>query len=110
MTWYWPFGKKPVQVVATRAHIPVSREFVESTQEGAFVHVRAWQCGCGANLRIRSRQDHKERPTNFIPHPKSAGRFAGHSKLSPEDLTWDGLAEERGWKVDPVLCPACQRG
>ena len=71
---------------------------------------RTWQCGCGAQMTIRGREDRADGPSNFRAYPPTH-RLAGHSMLPSEALTWNGLAEERGWKVTPrVKCPACQHG
>ena len=49
-------------------------------------------------MQIRGRDQRSDGPSNF------------HPAIPAGDLTWDGLAVERGWKVDPAVCPACQRG
>jgi hypothetical protein len=76
-----------------------------------FDHSHEWTCGgpvkhsgmtvglCGAVLRIRSRDQRKDGPSNYV-----LGRPAA-------ELNWNGLAEERGWDPGaPVLCPACRAG
>lgn len=69
--------------------------------------VRLWECHCGARLKIRSREDRSSGPSNFDPYLPGHPR-AGHSRLPSGALTWDGLAEERGWKTTPrTICPAC---
>ena len=69
-----------------------------------FQFVKDFECGCGAHLKIRTKEDRSSGPSNFQPDAQ------GHSKVPSGLLTWDGLAEERGWKVRPTMCPACQRG
>lgn len=72
--------------------------------------VRQWTCGCGAVLRIRAKDDRRDGPSNFEPFP-AWHRRAGHSKVPSAELTWSGLAAERGWRVERfVECPACQAG
>jgi hypothetical protein len=81
---------------------------------------RTWTCAnpvmvdgvkaqCGATLTIRARADRAEGPSNFVPYP-TGHRYAGHSALPSDALTWNGLAAERGWETDPVTCRACQAG
>jgi hypothetical protein len=72
--------------------------------KAAFEYRRVWTCPCGAQLRIRAREARADGPSNFRMGP------GGHAVLPSSDLTWNGLAEERGWQTDPVCCPACQRG
>lgn len=92
-----------------RVSVPIRRELVDSIA-APFVFMREWVCACGARLKIRARLDRGDGPSNFLPYPPGHKR-AGHSKLPSSDLTWNGLAAERGWKVDPeVQCPACQLG
>jgi len=57
-----------------------------------------------ATITIHARDERPDGPSNFVAVK------GGHSKLPSSDLTWNGLIEERGWKSNPVLCPACQRG
>jgi len=93
----------------SRVSIPIDREILPQVIK-AFTHVRTWTCGCGAELKIRSRDDHPEGKSNFIVYP-TGHTLAGHSVLPPSELTWNGLATERGWIVEgAVQCPACQRG
>ena len=70
---------------------------------------RLWICACGATLTIRAKEDRPEGPTNFRPYPPTH-RSAGHTQVASTFLTWNGLAEERGWLSDPVRCPACRVG
>ena len=64
---------------------------------------------CRARLSIRSRDERDDGPSNFshFPYPH---KLAGHATLPAHLLNWKGLVEERGWKVEPVVCPACQKG
>lgn len=68
-----------------------------------------WVCGCGARLFLRAREDRAEGPNNFDPSRQDPRR--PELKQQPSELTWAGLAAERGWQTDPVVvCPACQAG
>lgn len=73
------------------------------------IHVHEWNCGCGAKLKIRSRDPRGPEESNFQLFPEGH-IYEGHSILPAHLLNWKGLAEERGWQVSPVQCPACQRG
>jgi hypothetical protein len=77
-----------------------------------YVYRRTWRCHCTAELTIRARHaDRAESPSNFEPWTTHQNpRFIGHSRRPAGELTWDGLAHERGWQTHPVECPACQRG
>ena len=70
---------------------------------------RTWACGCGATMTIRAREDRRAGPSNYaayqVGHP-----LAGHAQLPSSSLTWNGLLEERGWRAEPVTCPACLAG
>jgi len=71
---------------------------------------KEWRCGCGANLRIRSKAAHSNKGSNYTVYPVGHAK-TGQSMIPPEQLTWDGLAEERGWIVgEETVCPACQMG
>ncbi len=72
----------------------------------AFAYQRDWVCRCGARLRIRAREDRDGGASNFESHLTRGG----HATRASHELTWDGLAAERGWRTDPVTCPACHRG
>jgi hypothetical protein len=72
-------------------------------------HVRTFVCDCNATMRIRSRDARDDGPSNFVAFPPAHPR-KGHAQQPSGVLNWAGLAEERGWKTDPVQCPACQRG
>jgi hypothetical protein len=93
--------------------IPLTRS--EAQEVGKrFEFIRAWKCGgrgCPAQLVIRTREDREDGPSNFVPFPRGH-KSEGHSQVDSINLTWNGLAEERGWKVraDRIVCPACQRG
>lgn len=67
-----------------------------------------WHCGCGARLFVRSRTARDEGPSNFDPARQDPAR--PELKQQPSTLNWAGLAAERGWQTDPVVCPACQAG
>lgn len=87
---------------------PITPE--EARERGdAMQYRREWQCACGTQLKIRAREPHFDGPSNFVPYPVGHN-LAGHSQLQPRFLTWNGMAEERGWKTDPIQCPACQKG
>ena len=88
--------------------VPVPPALVETAATG-MRFVRAWTCACGARIQIRSRGDRSEGSPNFYPQPPGH-RYAGHSVLPSELLTWAGMLEERGWESNPVRCPACRRG
>lgn len=77
-----------------------------------FSHRRTWVCRCGATLTVRARDSRADGPSNYqvCPPDFPIVRMRGHSLLPSGDLTWNGLAAERGWESDPVRCPACQRG
>lgn len=96
-------------------------ETASATRPFRFHHT--WLCPCGARLTIRSREARLDGASNFegvhtwetIRAARTRGQIVteaalGHSILLPQFLTWNGLAEERGWQIDPVRCPACQRG
>lgn len=69
---------------------------------------------CGARLAIRAKDDREDGKSNYIGvyppnHPDIRKR--GHSVVPTGMLNWNGMAEERGWIVEPeVKCPACQSG
>lgn len=73
--------------------------------------VRDWFCvKCNSRLRIRSEANREDGPSNFVMHPPGHP-LAGHATLSSGELTWNGMAEERGWHVrGKTVCPACRRG
>jgi hypothetical protein len=100
MDWLRP---SPSSVV-----VPLTTQEVQ-TAARTFEFQRIWTCRCGAQLKIRAREDRSSGPSNFTAYPKGHLR-AGHATLPSLALTWAGLAEERGWQTDPVRCPACQRG
>lgn len=83
--------------------VPLTKEEVVRSGK-VYRFSKTWQCSCGAELKIRSKQGHNNGPSNFVEGAR------GHATLSPGQLTWDGLAEERGWMTTPVKCPACRRG
>ena len=91
-----------------RRSFALPKEVVEGISK-PFQYVKVWTCRCGAELKIRAREDRSNGPSNFVAYGIESLR-KGHSKIKSSDLTWDGLAEERGWKTQPVECPACQRG
>jgi len=88
------------------------------TNTGKPRFMKEWICACGATLRIFADKDRGEGPSNFegVHTAKSVEkynihpRYIGHSIVSSGLLNWAGLAEERGWKVEPLVeCPACQK-
>lgn len=88
--------------------VPITRG--EAARVGATMQFgRTWQCRCGAVIRIRARVDRADGPSNFAAYPPGH-RLAGHSRIPSDLLSWAGMLEERGWKSQPVTCPACQAG
>lgn len=84
----------------------------QETRDAAvtFQFWREWACSrCHARLKIRTRAPREDGPSNFVMYPKGH-LLAGHSQVPADQLNWNGLAEEREWKTDPVVCPACRRG
>lgn len=69
---------------------------------------------CGARLAIRADKDRDNEKSNFVgvyPPNHPDVRLRGHSIVPSGMLNWNGLAEERGWTVEPeVICPACKEG
>lgn len=100
----WNFFRRSTGTVRTPL-TPAEARSAGST----FLYRREWQCACGAQLRIRTREERADGPSNFHPYP-AGHKLAGHSRLPANELTWAGLAVERGWRVEPVRCPACQQG
>lgn len=102
------------QVAATgRVVVPLTP--VEVARAGVtLLFSRSWLCAfCGAQMRIRAREDRQGGPSNFTAYPPNypIEKLRGHATLGSEFLTWNGLAEERGWQTTPkVKCPACVRG
>lgn len=103
-------GAKAVDVVTApvRASIAIPADKVDEVA-GGMQFRREWFCICGARLAIRARQNRADGPSNFTPWP-DGHPLAGHSQVRSEDLTWNGLAEERGWAIGEQICacPACQ--
>lgn len=94
-------------VLATPATPLTPEELREAARTFQFRHT--WTCACGATLVIRSREDRSAGPSNFKAYPPGHV-LAGHATLPSGVLTWDGMAEERGWLTRPTQCPACQQG
>lgn len=101
MRWNWLRRSGSIRTPLTPAEAQASGS--------TFVFRREWQCPCGAQLRIRSRADRADGPSNFYAYPANH-RLGGHSRVPADELTWAGLAVERGWQVEPVKCPACKHG
>lgn len=109
------FGQDGPPPAEPRVTVRLPKETVADLT--GFTFSAEWTCegACAQNLqptklRIRARQDRAAGPSNFEAYPKRH-RFAGTSKLPSHELTWNGLAEERGWQTTPkVLCPACLEG
>jgi len=78
------------------------------TSAAKFQHVRTWRCGCGAQLRIRSVEPRAEASNWAGDAPDRYGQR--HSVVPAGLLSWEGLANERGWETTPTRCPACQAG
>lgn len=78
----------------------------EARETGATMQYRRqWECGCGARLSIRAKDSRRDGPSNYVASP------AGHSVVPAGQLTWNGMAEERGWQTGEVIrCPACRQG
>ncbi len=74
-----------------------------------YAFARAWTCeSCQQQMRIRVREDRADGPSNYETYPPRHPKH-GHSVRPSGELTWNGLAEERGWRVAPVIqCPTCQ--
>lgn len=80
-----------------------------SNGRDALKFLHTWTCSCGAALRIRCRVDRHEGPSNFVVWPvESDDPKYGHSMIPAMALNWNGLAEERGWRTNPIQCPNCQ--
>ncbi len=93
---------------ARRVRLAIPAEHVETiTRRFLFAH--EWICACGATLRIRSKEDRSTGPSNFVAFP-AGHKLAGHSQVPSGGLTWDGMAEERGWQTRGTKCPACLAG
>jgi hypothetical protein len=91
---------------ATIPRMDLSREIK------GFVHTGQWTCGCGAQLRIRARDDRETGPSNYRGDFPS-GPLVGQDIVPHHELNWNGLAHKNGWKTSPGVpaqCPACQRG
>lgn len=99
-----PFQRKVKTITPEgKVSLPITREVVEKFEK-PFKYVREWTCGCGNNLRIRARDHREDGPSNFKKDVN------GRVTLSHGELNWNGLAEEKGWNVNPVQCPACIAG
>lgn len=92
-----------------KVSIPLTPEEVRHAAR-TFQFRRTFVCSqCKCELTIRAREDRSSGPSNYRVYPETH-RSAGHSVVPSGALTWRGLAEERGWKLDPIVCPACQEG
>jgi hypothetical protein len=90
----------------TAPRIDLSREIK------GFTHTGQWTCACGAQLRIRARDDRESGPSNYRGDFPS-GPLVGQDIVPHHELNWNGLAHKNGWKTSPGVpaqCPACQRG
>jgi len=93
------------RAIPVRVHVPINKELMERVIE-PLKYLKVWKCSCGIELKIRARAPRSESESNW-----QGVNELGHSKLKSSDLNWNGLANERGWEVEPeVKCPACQRG
>jgi len=96
------------------ANTPLTPQEVAQAAK-SFKFRKVWTCTGNhpdrpVTLTIRSRQPRSDRPTNFVAFP-DGHENAGHSVMPAWALTWDGMAEERGWQTIPdVKCPACVAG
>lgn len=112
----------PSQVVSANLRIPLTpAEARAAAVTGGFKFVRTWHCRCGATLRLRRRTNLPDGPSNYrgvhtvesVRANRLPAALVGHSVTPTPDLNWNGLAEERGWRVDAQVgaeCPACQVG
>lgn len=89
--------------------VPLTPE--EARERGSRMQYRReWECGCGARLAIRAKDDRMDGASNFAPFPEGH-KHEGHSQILSGQLSWNGMAEERGWQTGEVVkCPACQAG
>lgn len=104
-------------------HIPIPPEKLESIKEG-MRYSRTWVCSTPVHylangsvrkspvkLKITGIKDRENGPSNFkgvFPAFYPIERFRGHSIVPSGELNWNGIAEERGWQVEPiVLCSIC---
>jgi hypothetical protein len=83
-----------------------SADVLASAEKFKFVH--AWRCGCGAQLRIRTAEPRAVDSNWNGDRPDRHGQR--HSVVAAGLLSWDGLANERGWETNPTRCPACVAG
>lgn len=98
-----------------RLRLQLPKESVEEVLGKSMRYRAKWTCTgpCalreeGPNcLKIRCKDDRPSGVSNFVVDrdPKSP-RF-GHATLQSHLLNWNGMAEERGWETNPVMCPNC---
>lgn len=103
--------KNLMQRVMAKQTVPLTPEEVRIVGK-EFRYGRIWRCSgrdCKAELKIKAKANRANGPSNFVPYPVGH-KLAGHSQVPTMDLTWNGLAEERGWLTNPVVCPACRHG
>ena len=96
--------------------LPIDKAKVEEIA-GGMPFKRTWECEhCmekGADkpsqLAIRARENREDGPSNYQLETDGTKINYMHATLPTHKLTWNGMAEERGWQVSPtVKCPACQ--
>jgi hypothetical protein len=98
--------------VVTGSRSPTAPRVDLSREIKGFVHTAQWTCSCGAQLRIRARDDRASGPSNYKGDFPS-GPLIGQDIVPHHELNWNGLAHKNGWKTAPNVpaqCPACQRG
>lgn len=110
--------KKLTELFSSNGHIslPIDKSQVEELS-GGMKYKRTWECehcvDAGAThparLAIRAREDRADGPSNYKLETDGTKINYMHATLPTHELTWNGMAEERGWQVHPtVKCPACQ--
>lgn len=100
--------------------IPVQGQLMDDINSGKlpFNFSCIFTCACGANLKLRKREDRDYGPSNYkgVHTTLTVQQFGlpqdriGHSIVPHGQLNWKGIAEENGWDTDPIKCPACKAG
>lgn len=100
------------------SHVIVKLSRQVAADAVGFDYAHAWTCStCRPTeahpipmmLRIRCRENRPDGPSNYVVDADGSRR-SGHATVPTHQLTWNGMAEERGWSTDPVRCPACLAG
>lgn len=106
----------PEEPFLPKVSLPIDKAKVEEVS-GGMKFKRTWECehcvALGADrpsrLSIRAREDRADGPSNYALETDGTKLNYMHATLPTQYLTWNGLAEERGWQVHPtVKCPPCQ--